>query len=341
MRRLFKFLAAACGMATVIGMFAMAPARAADVVTLKMAHMWPDDPNDYVVSTGKKFAQEVEARSGGKIHINIFPAESLVKAVDTHSALRNGSVDLAVYPYIYAAGAIPEMNLILLPGLWKTPQDVFDFRKSAPWHEVEAKAEAYGFKTLCWIQISGGMASKAKPVNVPADLSGQKVRGAGKMMEAALQQAGASTVSMTSPQTYSAMQLGLLDGLWTSSGTFGSYRLFEVAKYYNSPEHYSIYFTIEPIAISMKTWNKLTPEQQKILADVGQSLEQQAFDAAKADDQRVTKLFADHGVQIHDMTEAEWTLWQGLFQKASFAKFRAEVPGGAQLLDQSITLYNK
>ena len=145
-----------------------------------MAHQWPDDPNDYVVSTGKKFGAEVEVRSGGKIHINIFPAESLVKALATHTALRNGGIDLSIYPYIYAAGAIPQMSLVLLPGLWKTPQDVFNFRNSEPWHEIEAKAEAFGFKTLCWIQISGGMAPKSKPINVPSDLRGQKVRAAGK-----------------------------------------------------------------------------------------------------------------------------------------------------------------
>ncbi|GAB5096427.1 TRAP transporter substrate-binding protein DctP [Caballeronia sp. LP006] len=324
-------------------MFALAAistaAHADDVVTLKMAHQWPDDPNDYVVQTGKKFAQQVEQKSGGKIHINIFPAESLVKSLNTHTALKNGSADLAIYPYIYSAGAIPQMNLILLPGLWKTPEDVFKFRTSAPWKELEAKIEAYGFKTLCWIQISGGMASKSKPINVPADLPQQKVRGAGKMMEAALQSAGASTVSMASSETYSAMQLGLLDGLWTSSGTFGSYRLYEVAKYYNSPEDYSIYYTIEPIAISMKTWNKLTPEQQKIMTDVGRSLEQSAFEGAKADDRRVAQLFASHNAKIHKMTLDEWNQWQTLFQKVSFIKFRAEVPDGGRLLDQSTAFY--
>ena len=314
-------------------------ARADDVVTLKMAHQWPDDPNDYVVSTGKQFAAEVEKRSGGKIKINFFPAESLVKALDTHNALRNGSVDLSIYPYIYSAGAIPEMNLVLLPGLWKTPQDVFNFRKSLPWAEIEAKAEAFGFKTICWIQISGGMASKSKPINVPADLAGQKVRAAGKMMEAALQSVGASTVSMSSTESYSAMQLGLLDGVWTSSGTFGSYRLFEVSKFYNSPEDYSVYFTIEPIAISMKTWKKLSPEQQKIILEVGQSLEQKAFESAVADDKRVAKLFAGAGAQIHKMTLDEWKQWQALFQKVSFAKFRTDVPGGAELLDKSTALY--
>lgn len=318
---------------------ALPAAHADDTIALKMAHQWPDDPNDYVVQTGKKFAQEVMQRSGGKLRIDIFPAESLVKALNIHTALRSGSVDLAIYPYIYAAGAIPQMNLILLPGLWKTPEDVFRFRTSAPWRELEAKMEAYGFKTLCWIQVSGGMASKGKPVNVPADLAKTKVRGAGKMMEAALQSAGASTVSMASSETYNAMQLGLLDGLWTSSGTFGSYRLYEVAKYYASPEQYGIYYTIEPIAISMKTWNKLTPEQQKIMTEVGQSLEQSAFEGAKADDRRVAQLFASHGVQVHQMTLDEWTQWQKLFQEVSFAKFRNEVPDGARLLDQSAAFY--
>jgi len=316
-------------------------AHADDTIKLKMAHQWPDDPNDYVVQTGKRFAQEVEQRSGGKIHINIFPAESLVKALDTHTALRNGSIDLSIYPYIYAAGAIPQLNLILLPGLWKTPEDVYSYRKSAPWNELEAKIEAYGFKKLCWIQISGGMASKSKPINVPVDLDGQTVRGAGAMMEAALQSAKASTVSMASSATYSAMQLGLLDGLWTSSGTFASYRIYEVTKYYNSPEQYSIYFTIEPITISMKTWKKLTPAQQKILMDVGESLEQSAFEGAKIDDKRVTQLFANNGAQIHPMTLAEWEQWQKLFSSVSFAKFRKEVPGGAQLLDESVKLYDK
>ena len=311
----------------------------AQTITLKMAHQWPDDPNDYIVATGKKFVSEVEARSGGKIHITVFPAESLVKALDMHTALRSGGIDLAIYPYIYAAGAIPQLNLVLLPGLWKTPEDVYKFRQSPAWQELEADVEAYGFKTLCWIQISGGVASKNKALTVPADMKGMKVRAAGKMMEAALQQAGASTVSMSSPATYSAMQLGLLDGLWTSSGTFGSYRIYEVANNYNSPENYSIYYTVEPIAISMKTWRKLSPDQQKIMLDVGKSLEQGAFEAAKAEDARVTKLFADHGAKIHKMTLPEWQQWQTLFQQTSFVKFRKEVPGGAALLDKSIAFY--
>lgn len=328
------------GFAAVVLSGALAAASAsAQTIKLKMAHQWPDDKADYVVAAGKKFAEEVAKASNNQIQIDIFPAESLVKALNTHTALKNGAVDLAIYPYIYAAGAIPEMNLILLPGMWKTHEDVFRFRTSEPWKKLEQKAEQYGFKTLSWIQISGGVASTAKPIVLPADLQGMKARGAGKMMEAALQAAGASTVSMSSTETYNAMQLGLLNAVWTSSGTFGAFRLYEVSKYYTSPEDYSVYFTIEPIAISMKAWNKLSPAQQKILTDVGKSLEQASFEAAKKDDQRVAKLFADAGAKVSKMTLPEWTQWQTLFKSTSFEKFRKDVPNGAELLDQSLAIY--
>lgn len=326
----------ALGMAAVLCLPGLASAK---TITLKMAHQWPQAESDYVVATGIKFAHEVEKRSKGEIKIQFFPAESLVKASNTHTALKNGTVDLAIYPYIYAAGAIPEMNLILMPGIWKSHDDVFRFRTSEPWRKLEAKAEAYGFKTLSWIQISGGVASTKKPVASPADVAGAKVRAAGKYMSYALQQAKASTVSMPSSENYSAMQLGLLDAVWTSSSSFGAYRLYEVSKYYVSPEKYSIYYTIEPIAISMKTWNKLSAGQQKILSDVGKSLEQGALEGAKKEDARVTKIFADNGVKVQQMTLEDWNRWHELFQEHAFAKFKKDNPAAAPLLDEVLALY--
>jgi TRAP-type C4-dicarboxylate transport system substrate-binding protein len=231
------------------------------------------------------------------------------------------------------------MNLTLLPGVWKSHDDVYRFRESPAWNQLEQKAEQYGFKTLTWIQISGGVASTKKPIIVPADVAGAKARTAGKMMEAAIQKAGGSTVSVTSPETYNAMQLGVLDTVWTSSSTFGSLRLYEVSKYYTSPEKLSIFFTIEPICISMKTWNSLTTEQQKILADVGKSLEAEALEGARKEDGRVAGLFREHGVNVTQLTPEAWREWQKLFQESAFEKFRKDVPNGGPLLDETLSFY--
>lgn len=308
-------------------------------VTLKMAHQWPQNEADFVIATGVKFAQEVEKRSNGQMKIQIFPAESLVKASVTHTALKNGAVDLSIYPYAYLTGVIPEMNLTIMPGFWKSHDDVFRYRTSTVWKKLEEKAQAYGLKTLCWIQVAITMASTKKFIYAPSDLAGQKLRIAGKYSEYAAQKAGASSPTMTSSEIYSAMQLGLLDVTVTSSSSFAAYRLYEVAKYYISPEDYGLYFSIEPIAISVKTWNKLTPEQQKILTDVGSSLEQFALEGAKKEDLRVAKLFADKGAKVEKMSLANWNRWQALFQEHAFAKFRQDLPASAALLDESIALY--
>ncbi|NYT66427.1 TRAP transporter substrate-binding protein DctP [Alcaligenaceae bacterium] len=331
-----KHIFAALGVVTA---FSFALPTAAQALTLKMAHQWPQAESDYVIATAIKFAEEVEKRSNGDLKIQFFPAESLVKASNTHTALKNGTVDMAIYPYIYAAGAIPDMNLVLMPGVWKSHDDVFEFRNTEPWKKIEAQAENYGFKTLSWIQISGGVASTKKAVGSPTDVSGEKVRAAGKYMSYALQQAQASTVSMPSSENYSAMQLGLLDSVWTSSSSFGAFRLYEVSKYYVSPEKYSIYYTIEPIAISMKTWKKLTPEQQQILVEVGQSLELPALEGARQEDVRVAKLFADNGVKVSQMTLEEWNEWHSLFEKYAFPKFKEDNPSSAALLDEILAIY--
>lgn len=326
--------------ATLVATFLFASgASAGDPIVLKMAHQWPQDETDYVIATAIKFSKEVERRTNGEIKINIFPTESLVKALATHTALKNGSVDLAIYPYVYAAGAIPEMNLTLVPGLWKTHDEVFRFRDSEPWKKLEQKAQDFGFKTLSWIQLSGGVASKKKPIALPQDLSGMKVRVAGKTMEYAVQKMGASTVSIASSELYNAMQLGLLDAVWTSSHTFVSYRLSEVASFYVSPEDYSYFYTIEPIAISMKTWNKLSPEHQKILVQVGASLEQETLAGAKADDSHAAKVLAQRGVKVQKLTLDGWNQWQKLFREQAFEKFRKDVPGGDKLLNDTINFY--
>lgn len=313
-------------------------AARAEPLVLKLAHQWPQDEHDYVVATGIKFAKEVEQRTHGEIKIQFYPAESLVKARDLHVALKTGTVDLAIYPYIYAAGAVPALNLVLMPGIWKTHEDVYRFRTTPVWSALEEEINTYGFKTLAWIQIAGGVASIGNPIRVPEDVKGLKVRASGKYMELAMRNIGASPVSMPSSEVYNAMQLGLLSGMWTSSSSFGAFRLYEVAKTYVSPQAYSLFFTIEPIAISMKTWRKLTPEQQKILVEVGRSLEPEALAGAKAEDVRIAEKFASSGAKVEKLTLEQWTAWQEPFRRSQ-EQFRKDAPAAAQLLDKMIGEY--
>lgn len=85
-----------------------------------------------------------------------------------------------------------------------------------------------------------------------------------------MKKAGASITSMPSSETYHALATGVLDTMMTSSASFVSYRLYEVLKYINVPRDYSIWYMAENLIIAQKTWNRLTPEQQKVFLEVAE-----------------------------------------------------------------------
>src|SRR5690606_4847438 len=96
------------GLSTAASLAMAVQTASAEQMTLKFAHQWPQNEDDYVIATAIKFAKEIERRTNGALSVNFYPAQSLVKASSMHVALKSGTIDLAVYPYIYAAGAIPE-----------------------------------------------------------------------------------------------------------------------------------------------------------------------------------------------------------------------------------------
>lgn len=302
-------------------------------ITLSLSHQWPQDPEDYVIQTNIRFADEVYKRSGGAIKIIFYPAQSLCKAKEQFKAMRDGTIDMSSYPVIYAAGEIPELNVVFSPWGLGTHDKYYSMKGSELWDFLEGKMNDVGVKSLCWIQISGGMASKGKLIREPADLAGTMFRSAGKTNEWFIEACGAGIVHMASSETYIAMQRGTIDAMLTSSSSYGAYKLWEVSDYYLSPEDYSFYFVTEPIQISMLTWNKLTPEQQKIMIEVGRELETFALEGAKHEDARVAKQFAEYGCTVEKMTAENYEKFRAAADKYALPKFIETVPSGKWMAD--------
>ena len=121
--------------------------------------------------------------------------------------------------------------------------------------------------------------------------------------------AGAAITSMPSSEIYFALQTGVLDACMTSSSSFESYRLYEQVKYYTSPRSTTTWYMLEPLVISLITWKKLYPEQQKIVMEVGKELEKFNLEEAIKYDSEVTDLFKQKGVQVYDMRPEDFKAW--------------------------------
>jgi TRAP-type C4-dicarboxylate transport system substrate-binding protein len=313
----------------------------AQAKTLKISHQFPGgtiDEGDFRDRMVRKFAAEVEKKTGGALKFEIYPSGSLVKPVEQWGAMANGSLDMSLYPLAYAGGRVPELNIGLMPALVTSYEQGLRWKDAPIGKELTRIVEEKGVKIITWVWQAGGIASRGKPVISPDDVKGLKFRGGSKEMDVMLKAAGASPTNVPSSEIYSAMQSGVLDAALTSSTSLISFRLHEHAKHVTTARDKTFWFMFEPIMMAKSTFDKLTPEQQKVVMEVGASLEKFGMDSARVDDQKLAEVFKQAGDAVHDMNEAAFAKWRDVARSSSWKDFEEKVPNGKKLLDMAVAV---
>lgn len=308
---------------------------------IKISHQFPggDSPDaDFRHRLAVRFAQEVEKRTNGDLKFEIYPSASLVKPMSQFSAMQTGALDMTVLPLAYEGGKIPETNLGLMPALVTSYEQGLRWKDAPVGKELTKAVEQRGVKILTWVWQAGGVVSKEKPVIVPDDVKGVKIRGGSKEMDLMLKGAGGSITNVPSSEIYNAAQTGVLDAAVTSSTSLISFRLYEVAKHVTSARKNTFWFMFEPLLIATSTFNSLTPEQQKIVTEVGASLEKFAMEESKKDDMRLGEVYSKNGAQVHDIDDAAFAKWRELAKQTAWKDFAEKVKNGQQLLDMALAV---
>jgi len=106
--------------------------------------------------------------------------------------------------------------------------------------------------------------SKGKPVRLPEDVKGLKVGCNGQRMEL-MERLKAAPVTDIPPTAYEKLQTGVTQASFVAISAFHDFQLFEVSDYvldvpFGGSGH--------PIVINKKTWNKISPEDQKIMKEL-------------------------------------------------------------------------
>jgi len=308
---------------------------AAPAQTLKISHQFPGgtiDEGDFRDRMCRRFAAELEKRTGGAIAAQVYPNSSLMKTVAQFAALRRGVLDLSLYPISYAGGEFAELNIGLMPGL------VSSYKQGAAWKEAPVGQKfsqflaSKGVIILSWIWQAGGVASRATPIVNPADVKGLKVRGGSREMDMVLQAAGATTLSIPSNELYAAMQTGACDAGITSSTSLISFRLEEIAKSLTSGRGKSYWYMLEPVIMSKQVFDSLPKDQQDIIMSLGLEAEKFGTDEAIADDKKVAEVYAAKGAKIVDLDEKIVDKWRAIARDTAWKDYAQKTALSAELL---------
>jgi TRAP-type C4-dicarboxylate transport system substrate-binding protein len=322
-------------MSASVMIFLIPPKAFSGSLTLKVSHQFA--AGDVRDRMARVFGDMVSKRTNGQIKFRYYPAKSLYKPKEQWDAMRKGALDLSVFPLDYASGKVPQLSITLMPCSVTSVAQGMSWRNKPIGKKVEAIMEKNGVKNLIWAWFNGGIGSKVRQIRVPSDVKGTKLRAAGKKFEYMLKQAGASIISMPSSETYHALATGVIDTMLTSSASFVSYRLYEVLKYINVPRDYSIWYMAENLCISMKTWNRLTPQQQKVFLEVAEWIHQNWIEENFKDlVDKLIEAFSKAGADIHYMNKAEFNQWLDFAKKTAWKNFAETVEGGQELLDLAL-----
>jgi TRAP-type C4-dicarboxylate transport system substrate-binding protein len=302
---------------------------------LKISHQFPGGTlteGDFRDRLCRRFAAECEKRTSGALKATVYPGSSLMKTNAQFSALRKGALDMSLVPLSYAGGEVAETNIGLMPAL------VPSYEQGAAWKTAEvgkllAKTlDDKGVLVVSWVWQAGGVASRTHALLTPDDAKGMKVRGGSREMDMMLKAAGASVITLPSNEIYAAMQTGAMDAAMTSSTSFISFKLEEIAKFLTSGRQRTYWFMFEPLLMSKEVFSKLPKAQQDVIMGVGAELEAFARDAAKADDKAAADLYAKAGAKVVDMDEPTLKKWQAIARDTAWKDFGEKNESCAALL---------
>jgi tripartite ATP-independent transporter DctP family solute receptor len=244
-------------------LLAFAAPAAAQTTTLKYAFVNPMSSHFGTAATA--FKDSVEADSGGRIKIDIFPAGALGGEREIVESLQLGAVDMAMTGTSVVGNFVPDVLIYDVPFLFRDTKQARDVLDGAIGKEILAKFADKDLVGLGYGENGFKMLTNNKhPVATPADLNGMTVR----VMEneihiAAFKELGARPTPIAWPELFAALQQGVVDGQDNPISNVVSAKFFQVQKYGSLTRHV---FAPTVIMMSPTAWAKLSDADKAIVA---------------------------------------------------------------------------
>ena len=112
-----------------------------------------------------------------------------------------------------------------------------------------------------------------------------------------------------------------MDAAFTSSTSFISFKLEELAKAYTGAQNKSYWFMLEPLIMSKKIFDALPPDHQKLLMAVGAEMEAYGMTEAKKDDIMAGQIYEKAGAKVFALDDTVVSKWRDIAARTAWKDF--------------------
>lgn len=239
-------------------------ARAQAPLTLRWAHFAPEDHPANIAA--KQFASRVETRTNGAIKVNIFPNNVLGGPPEQAQQIKLGTIDMGLPTQGQLDKFDTAFAAVLLPFIFDSPAQVYRVLDGPAMDWLAPLAEKQGFVLLRnWEYGFRNLTNSVRPVNVPDDVKGLKIRTPPELqIQASMEALGGIVQAIAFPELYLALSQKVVDGEENPIAVIYYSKFYEVQKHLALTRH--VYNNMIH-TIGVNSWRKLTPPQQQIFRE--------------------------------------------------------------------------
>ena len=289
---------------TLVALLAVAAfgTASAQTRTIKFANQ---NAKDHPIVKGmERFAELVEARSGGRLKVNVFPGGALGSDQANVAALQGGTLEMAAMNSGILASVVKEFAIYDFPFLFATPKEA-DAVVDGPFgRSLHAKLEEKGLVGIAYYELGFRQITNSKrPIAKVSDIAGLKLRVIPNPINVDWVSAlDANPTPLPFPELYAALEQKAVDGQENPIATIQGARLFEVQKYVTLTNHQ---YNPQSVLVSRKFWDSLAADDRKLLQEAAQESARYQREQSRASAAYLLDNLRKSGMQVNELPQAE------------------------------------
>jgi TRAP-type C4-dicarboxylate transport system substrate-binding protein len=251
-----------------VGAFALAVAGGAahaKEVNIKLSYWVP--PSHPLTPGYKDWAAAVEKASGGTIKTTLYPSSQLGSGKDHYDMVKRGIAGRGLINPGYTPGRFPVIGASDLP--FTIRDSLGGARALTRWYKSKYAQKEMGDSYVCSVYTHdiATIHTTKKPVHVPDDVKGLKIRSANQTMSRFVTAIGGTPVQVPIMEAKDTLEKGITDGITVTTDGIAKTSVFkfgDVVKYtLNTPLYVSTFVE----NINKRLYDGMDASQRKVIDD--------------------------------------------------------------------------
>jgi len=283
-------------------------AQAQQPIIVKFSHVVTED-----TPKGKgaiKFKELAEAKTRGRVKVEVYPNSQLYKDREELEALQLGAVQMLA-PSVSKFGplGVRKFEVFDMPYLFPDERSLEKVVDGPVGSGLFKLLEPKGITGLAYWFNGFKEFTANKPLKKLDDFKGLKIRiQSSKVIEGEIKALGAIPQVMAFSEVYTALQQGVVDGEENTPSNKYTQKMHEVQKYMTMSDHGVVMYAV---VVNKKFWDGLPPDIRKSLDEAMAESTKYVWQIAKQEnDDALAKIKAAKTTEVYVLPAAEKAVWR-------------------------------